>query len=121
MRLANDSEYGLSATVWTGDTARGLALARRIEVGAVNINDVFYNLMSPTVPHGGWKASGIGARFGGANGLRKYTRAQAITEPRFPPMRRELIWFPYTRVRLRGFLRVMNVIMARDIRRPLGF
>ena len=85
IRLANDSPYGLSATVWTGDPARGRAIARRLEAGAVNVNDAFANLFTFGVPHSGWKQSGIGARLGGAYGIRKYCRAQSITESRLAP------------------------------------
>jgi acyl-CoA reductase-like NAD-dependent aldehyde dehydrogenase len=66
IRLANDSRYGLSATVWTSDPARGERVARRIEAGAVNINDAMANGFQFGLPMPGWKDSGIGARNGGA-------------------------------------------------------
>jgi delta 1-pyrroline-5-carboxylate dehydrogenase len=69
IRLANDSSYGLSATVWTGDNARGLRVAGQLEVGAVDVNDVFSNIFSFALPMGGWKESGVGARWGGAGGV----------------------------------------------------
>jgi acyl-CoA reductase-like NAD-dependent aldehyde dehydrogenase len=72
VRLANDSPYGLSASVFSKD----------IECGAVNVNDVISNLMCTTAPMGGWKTSGMGARFGGAEGLRKYCRQEAVVAPR---------------------------------------
>ena len=62
IRLSNDSRYGLSATVWTGDVARGERIARRLDCGAVNINDAMTNVFCPSVPMGGWKESGIGYR-----------------------------------------------------------
>lgn len=93
--LSNDSKYGLSATVWTADTARGQRLARRLDAGAVNINDAYANLFAMRLPHSGWKSSGIGARLGGADGLRKYTRKTAITAPRIAPLPWEPLWFPY--------------------------
>jgi acyl-CoA reductase-like NAD-dependent aldehyde dehydrogenase len=71
IRLANDSNYGLSATVWTSDLARGERVARRLEVGAVNINDALANGFQFSVPMPGWKDSGIGARNGGAPGILK--------------------------------------------------
>src|SRR5262249_29778195 len=95
IRLTNDSPYGLSATVWTRDKARGRRIARAIECGAGNVNDAFTNLFTFPAPHSGWKQSGIGARFGGAHTLRKYCRPQAITETRIAP-KSELLWYPYT-------------------------
>ena len=82
IRLANDSEYGLSASVFSGDAERAKEVALRLDCGAVNINDVISNLMCTTAPMGGWKASGIGARFGGAEGMRKYCRAETVVGPR---------------------------------------
>ncbi|MET4898500.1 aldehyde dehydrogenase [Sphingomonadaceae bacterium jetA1] len=75
--LANDSEYGLSASVFTRDTARGLRVARRIQSGICHIN-------GPTVhdeaqmPFGGVKASGHG-RFGGRAGIDSFTELRWIT------------------------------------------
>ena len=63
IELANDSAYGLSASVWSRDTARAEAIARRLECGAVNVNDVTSNLFATSIPHSGWKASGIGSRW----------------------------------------------------------
>jgi acyl-CoA reductase-like NAD-dependent aldehyde dehydrogenase len=93
IRLANDSVYGLSATVWTGDTARGERVARRLEAGAVNINDAMTNVFCFSLPMGGWKESGIGYRGGGAAGLIKFCRQQAITAPRIPTQKSEMLWY----------------------------
>jgi acyl-CoA reductase-like NAD-dependent aldehyde dehydrogenase len=82
IRLANDSEYGLSASVFSRDVDRAKKIALQLDCGAVNINDVIANLMCTTAPMGGWKASGIGARFGGPEGLRKYCHIETVVEPR---------------------------------------
>ncbi|MDZ4265887.1 MAG: aldehyde dehydrogenase family protein [Mycobacterium sp.] len=82
IRLANDSPYGLSAAVFSGDIERAKAVAVQLDCGAVNINDVISNLMCTTAPMGGWKTSGMGARFGGAEGLRKFCRQEAVVAPR---------------------------------------
>ncbi|TSD95598.1 aldehyde dehydrogenase family protein [Skermania sp. ID1734] len=117
IRLANDSVYGLSATVWTGDRSRGERVARRLEVGAVNINDAAANLFSFALPMGGWKESGLGARWGGPNGVRKYCRVQAITAPRVPTQTKELIWFPYNKNKVKFAMSVMRAASARGLRR----
>ncbi|MCW2784762.1 MAG: aldehyde dehydrogenase [Marmoricola sp.] len=117
IRLANDSEYGLSATVWTGSRRRGLDVARKLEVGAVNVNDAVANLFCFGLPHGGWKTSGLGSRLGGAHGLRKYCRQQAITVPRVPTLTSELLWYPYSRKRATTVARVLRLLVARNPRR----
>jgi acyl-CoA reductase-like NAD-dependent aldehyde dehydrogenase len=92
VRMANDSRYGLQASVWTRDRERGGRIARRLECGAVNVNDAWINLGAFDAPFGGWKASGLGRRNGSA-GIRKYCQAQAITDNR-RPLRRDPFWFP---------------------------
>lgn len=77
IRLANDSQYGLSASVFTRDTARGLKVARQIRSGICHVN-------GPTVhdeaqmPFGGTGASGYG-RFGGKAGINEFTELRWIT------------------------------------------
>jgi acyl-CoA reductase-like NAD-dependent aldehyde dehydrogenase len=117
IRLANDSRYGLSATVWTSDPARGERVARRIEAGAVNINDVMANGFQFGLPMPGWKDSGIGARNGGAEGILKYCRAQAITTPRIPTQANEPLWYPYSRRKFRFGLGLMRATAAHGLRR----
>jgi len=75
--VANDTTYGLSAAVVTGDVAKGLALAERIESGIVHINDQTVS-DEPQVPFGGVKDSGWG-RFGGRAGLEEFTELRWIT------------------------------------------
>lgn len=117
VRLANDSVYGLSATVWTADRERGERVARQLEVGAVNINDVIANAFSLSLPLGGWKQSGVGSRSGGSGGLLKYCRQQAITSPRLPTQSKELLWYPASRRRMMLTLGVMRALAARGVRR----
>jgi len=115
--LANDSVYGLSASVWTGDKARGERIARQLNVGAVNVNDVYSNLFNFALPMGGWNQSGIGARWGGAEGVRKYCRKQALTSPILPTQQKEMFWFPYSTGRLAFALTAMRAAGARGMRR----
>ncbi|MFD7843021.1 aldehyde dehydrogenase family protein [Nocardia sp. NPDC059764] len=117
IRLANDSIYGLSASVWSGDNDRAERVARRLNAGAVNINDVFANMFSFALPMGGWGLSGTGARWGGPNGVRKYCRQQAITKPILPTMTKEPLWFPYSPPKLMFAMSAMRAAGTRGLRR----
>ena len=117
IRLANDSDFALSASVWTNDVDRGLRVARQIEAGAVNVNDVMANAFCVAVPMGGWKDSGVGARFGGSAGILKYCRHQAITAPRLPAPSNEIMWYPSTRRGVGLAMGVMRANAARGLRR----
>ncbi|MFM9139189.1 MAG: aldehyde dehydrogenase family protein, partial [Solirubrobacterales bacterium] len=94
IRLANDSQYGLGASVFSKDVERGEAVARRIEAGAVCVNDAMLNYAALELPMGGAKTSGIGSRHG-AGGIRKYTEQQALMVSRFHP-KRDMHMFPYS-------------------------
>ncbi len=117
VRLANDTRYGLSATVF-GPKRKAEQVARRIECGGVNVNDVITNAMVPGVPMGGWHQSGIGNR-NGKTGIRKYCRSEAIVSARvqFLP---EPFWFPYTPERRQITDRLTRFVNARGIRNRLG-
>ncbi len=94
VRLANNSHYGLGSSVFTRDTERGEAIARRLEAGASNVNDAMINYTVLELPMGGAKASGLGSRHG-AGGIRKYCSQQAIVVTKIG-MKKELFMYPYT-------------------------
>jgi succinate-semialdehyde dehydrogenase/glutarate-semialdehyde dehydrogenase len=77
VRLANDSEFGLNASLWFADAARSERIARLLETGSVGINSTLLIYNSFDVPMGGVKHSGIGRRHG-EQGIRRYTQAQSI-------------------------------------------
>lgn len=78
VRIANDSPYGLSGGVWTGDPAHGLRVARRIRTGSVAINGSYPPF--PQVPFGGFKESGLGRELG-PEGLRSFLETRSIGLP----------------------------------------
>lgn len=81
VHLANDSIYGLSATVFTGDLARGRRLAADIVAGDVAINRAQLNFFNPAAPMGGEKDSGLGRR-GGPEGLLRFARTHTVITER---------------------------------------
>jgi len=109
VRLANDSPYGLGASVFSRDTGRGEAVARRLEAGAANVNDAMINYTVLELPMGGAKASGLGSRHG-PGGIRKYCSQQAIVVTPKLAMKKEVFMYPYksrTSKLLAGFFKFM--------------
>ena len=114
VRLSNDSPFGLAASVWTKDVAKGERLARRIEAGAVTVNDAQINYVALELPMGGWKSSGLGSRHG-ADGIRKYTKKQALVVTRFAP-KKDLHMLPYSAKRTKLIERVVKLVYGRGRR-----
>lgn len=78
VRVANNSRYGLSAYVHSGDEARAWQVAYRLKAGTVNIGASFY--LSPDTPFGGYGLSGVG-REHGEDGFREFVQAKTIASP----------------------------------------
>ena len=95
VKLANDGPYGLQASVWTTDEARGEEVARRIEAGVACVNDAQVNYAALELPMGGWKESGLGSRHG-PDGIRKYTRRQSLMVTAGDAPVRDAHHFPYS-------------------------
>ncbi len=77
IRLANDSRYGLSSAVFSGDLRRGEAVACRIDAGDTSVNRTQFVIGTPSLPFGGQKQSGIGRR-GGPEGLMRFVTSKSV-------------------------------------------
>ncbi|MCJ1449694.1 hypothetical protein MMC28_000022 [Mycoblastus sanguinarius] len=77
VKIANDTEYGLSSAVYTENLGAGLRIAKQIETGAVHINNMTVH-DEPNLPHGGAKKSGFG-RFNGSAGIEEFLRTKTVT------------------------------------------
>jgi acyl-CoA reductase-like NAD-dependent aldehyde dehydrogenase len=114
VRLANDSEFGLAACVWTRDNACGERLARRIRAGTVMVNDVVSCFGISEAPHGGVKSSGIG-RAHGRFGLEEMVRLKYLDVDLMPSMKK-VWWYGYGA----GFARQMAGFLDMQFARGLS-
>ena len=93
IRLANDSEFGLAASVWTGNRNRAQRVAANLHAGAVMLNDMVCSFGISEAPHGGMKASGIG-RTHGRIGLEEMVRPKYVATDLLPRMK-QIWWYGY--------------------------
>ncbi len=118
LEFANDSQFGLSSSVFSKCSKRADWIARRIEAGSVAINNVLIAAFQLPVPMGGWKQSGVGTRFGGAHGVLKYCREKSVISERMP-LSSEPIWFPVSPRKGRVISTVARFLGANDWRRKV--
>jgi succinate-semialdehyde dehydrogenase/glutarate-semialdehyde dehydrogenase len=110
LALANDSEFGLNASVWTRDVAVGRRIAAQIKTGTVSINETYAAPWGATrAPMGGMKDSGLGRRHG-REGILKYTEPQSVVVQRLlgfgpPPHVTQEAW-------VKGFTAAMRLLKA---------
>ncbi len=105
--MANDSPYGLSASVWSKDLERATRVARAIETGNVSINNVLATQGNSALPFGGTKESGFG-RYKGPHGLHGFSNIKSIMIDSGSKF--ELHWFPYTREKYALFSKLLDAV-----------
>jgi len=111
VRLANDSNLGLNAYVFSRDTHKARRIAERVEAGTVMINDVLNTFACPETPWGGVKMSGIG-RTHSVIGLRDLCQLRHVNYDRIA-LPREIWWYPYKQRTYTWLLRGMKVLFGK--------
>jgi acyl-CoA reductase-like NAD-dependent aldehyde dehydrogenase len=108
VRLANDSPYGLGASIFCGNRDAASQLAEQIDSGTVCINDSLINYIIPDTPMGGIKESGFGYRHG-AEGILKYCRQKTIVADRFG-LKEEFPWYPASEKKARQMRHLLPLL-----------
>ena len=117
VKLANGSEFGLAASIWTRERGRGEALARRLNAGTVQINDAVSCFGISEAPHGGVKSSGIG-RTHGRFGLDEMVRLKYVATDRLPRIKK-VWWYGYSAKFARQVEGLVDLQFARSISQRL--
>lgn len=110
LNTVNQSEFALSASVWSKDLKRARRVAAGIRCGAVSINNVMLTEGNPALPFGGVGESGAG-RVKGVEGLRAMARSKAILIDK-QSAKLEANWFPYTQAKYRLFDQLISAMLG---------
>ncbi|MBU4278548.1 MAG: aldehyde dehydrogenase family protein [Proteobacteria bacterium] len=117
--LANDSDLGLTGSVWSKDRRAALRLSRRIKAGVVMINDHLMSHGLAEAPWGGFKNSGLG-RSHGRDGFNEMTQVQAIVNDLMPWAKRDLWWYPQSREQYQGLKGLIEFLYGHGLERRMA-
>jgi aldehyde dehydrogenase (NAD+) len=117
---ANDSPYGLTASVWSKDLERARRVSRALLVGGVSVNNVMATEANPGLPFGGVKHSGFG-RYKGEHGLHAFCNVKSVLVDK-DSKKIEANWYPYTREKYQLFTNLtVNLFGLRGLKRLVKF
>lgn len=119
LRLANDSDLGLTGSVWSRNRKEARGLAKRIRAGAVTINDHLMSHGLPETAWGGFKQSGIG-RSHGKLGFMEMVQPQMIVDDMLPGVKRSLWWHPYSRKLYTGLKGLTIGLYGRGLKKRIS-
>ncbi len=114
IRWANQCDYGLNSSVFSGSTERALRIADRLEVGACNINECMVQYAAPELPFGGVKHSGLGKRKG-AGAMARFCHQKTVLED-IIGAKREFVWYPYSRMAGEVMHRMTTAMYSRGLK-----
>jgi succinate-semialdehyde dehydrogenase/glutarate-semialdehyde dehydrogenase len=114
VELANDSNLGLTGSVWSQDSRAAEGIARRVRAGVVMINDHLMSHGLPETPWGGFKESGIG-RTHGEIGFAEMTQPQCIVHDHLPAVRKNMWWHPHGREIYEGLRGILHLLHGSDV------
>ena len=118
IRLANDSNFGLSASVWSKDKERALRVSRKLTTGNISINNVMVSEGNHDLPFGGVKESGIG-RYKGVHGLRSFCNMKSVLVDA-DSSKIEANWYPYTKKKYSLFFGLIQSLFSGGMKKWTG-
>lgn len=114
LRLANDCDLGLTASVWSRDWTRAGKLSRHIKAGVVTVNDHLMSHGLAQTPWGGFKRSGIG-RTHGAAGMAEMTQLQCLVDDVMPGVKKNFWWHPHGPEVYGGLRGILDLLYAKSL------
>lgn len=114
IRETNNSNLGLTASVWTEDRSKAHKIASQLEVGAVTINDHLMSHGLAETPWGGWKESSYG-RTHSYLGLEAMTQPRVVIDDMLPSVQKNMWWYPYSEKIYFGFIGCLDLLYSKDI------